>query len=59
MESQVDFLHHTSLSNEPAVDDTTASLMDENLLLRQENQRLLEQFHQKIHACCIILRFFS
>ncbi|KAL5108402.1 BICD family-like cargo adapter 1 [Taenia crassiceps] len=50
MEPQVEFFHHASASDS-LIDqsEATAAVVAENLLLRQENQRLLEQFCQQIH----------
>ncbi|VDM32952.1 unnamed protein product [Hydatigera taeniaeformis] len=50
MESQVEFFHHAPASGSLIDQKEAASaVMEENLLLRQENQRLLEQFCQQIH----------
>ncbi|VDO03983.1 unnamed protein product [Rodentolepis nana] len=50
MDSQVDFLQHASVSSESFCEsNVTTAVFEENLRLRHENQRLLEQFRQQIH----------
>lgn len=50
MDSQVDFLQHASASNDSSGEsDVTTAVFEENLRLRHENQRLLDQFRQQIH----------
>uniref|UniRef100_A0A5K3ERH0 HAP1 N-terminal domain-containing protein n=1 Tax=Mesocestoides corti TaxID=53468 RepID=A0A5K3ERH0_MESCO len=50
MEPQVEFFHYAAASN-GLMDQTdiAASILDENIRLREENQRLLGQFCQQIH----------
>nr|CDS28550.1 bicaudal d protein [Hymenolepis microstoma] len=50
MDSQVDFLQHASASSDSfGESDVTTVVFEDNLRLRHENQRLLEQFRQQIH----------
>ncbi|VUZ48939.1 unnamed protein product [Hymenolepis diminuta] len=50
MDSQVDFLQYEYVSSDALnKSDITAAVFDENLRLRQDKERLLEQFRQQIH----------
>ncbi|KAM3175171.1 hypothetical protein ACTXT7_009045 [Hymenolepis weldensis] len=50
MDSQVEFLQYEFVSNDAfSKSDITAAVFDENLRLRQDKERLLEQFRQQIH----------
>lgn len=51
MEPQVEFFHNAStLASLIDESEAAAAVVEENLLLRQENQRLFEQFCQQIHV---------
>lgn len=55
----MDFLQYEYVSNDAfSKSDITAAVFDENLRLRQDKERLLEQFRQQIHVCSNVLLVF-
>ncbi len=50
MEPQVDFFRHGNTTNGLMDSTDPTAVLSENFQLREENQRLLEQFCQQIHV---------